>query len=62
MFKKIKQFSSFADYNFMRRELGTSVKEQKKILDSLLTNAFNGLDSSELGAEILEKIQKALSE
>jgi hypothetical protein len=31
MFKKIKQFSSFADYNFMRRELGTSVKEQKKI-------------------------------
>jgi len=31
MLKKIKQFSSFADYNFMRRELGISVKEQTKI-------------------------------
>lgn len=38
------------------------LKEQKKLLDSLLTNAFNGLDSSELGAEILEKIQNVLSE
>lgn len=37
------------------------LKEQKKLLDSLVTNAFEGLDSSELGAEILEKIQKVLS-
>ena len=37
------------------------LKEQKRLLDSLVTNAFEGLDSSELGAEILEKIQKVLS-
>ena len=37
------------------------LKEQKKLLDSLLTNAFNDLDSSELGAEILEKIEKVLN-
>ena len=37
------------------------LKEQKRLLDSLVTNAFEGLDSSELGEEILEKIQKVLS-
>lgn len=37
------------------------LKEQKRLLDSLVTNAFEGLDSSELGAEMLEKIQKVLS-
>ena len=39
-----------------------NIEEQKKLLDSLLTNAFEGLDSSEIGAEILEKIQNVLSE
>ena len=37
------------------------LKEQKMLLDSLVTNVFEGLDSSEIGAEILEKIQKVLS-
>ena len=37
------------------------LKEQKMLLDSLVTNAFEGLDSSEIGAEILDKIQKVLS-
>lgn len=37
------------------------LKEQKRLLDSLVTNAFDSLDSSELGAEMLEKIQKVLS-
>lgn len=37
------------------------LKEQKRLLDSLITNAFRGFDSSELGAEMLEKIQRVLS-
>lgn len=37
------------------------LKEQKRLLDSLVTNVFDSLDSSELGAEILKKIAKVLS-
>lgn len=37
------------------------LKEQKRLLDSLVTNAFSVIDSSELGAEMLAKIEKVLS-